>query len=189
MRHNVDADQTRIIPFRGNFYGRSYLFGFDLAQCRTNVGALACSVNMELSPTCGAGIDAFNYSNPVAKESGSTDRRNTAMNWLSSNWIWLALGAGALAFFAFGGGGCGMGHGSHDHRRREEGDQDARPRETTATPLSTPAARPTAVNRTPSPNDHVHGAPSVNEGALATQHAGHDNSPSQDTRRRHSRGC
>ena len=111
------------------------------------------------------------------------------MNWLSSNWIWLALGVGALALFAFGRGGCGMGHGRHDHRRREEGDQNDRPRETTSASLSTPAARSTAVDRTPSPTDHVHGASSANEGALATQHAGHDSGPSQAGRQRHRHGC
>src|SRR3972149_8360631 len=99
----------------------------------------------------GVGSDVLGFGNRVAEEGGFADRRNTAMNWLSSNWVWLALGVGALALFAFGRGGCGMGHGRHDHRRREEGDQNDRPRETTGASFSTPAARSAVVDGSPSP--------------------------------------
>ena len=110
------------------------------------------------------------------------------MNWVASNWIWLALGVGALAFFAFG-RSCGMGHGGHDHRRRGEGDQSDRPRETTSGPLSMPATRVGSNTRAVQSAGHAHGTPSPNQGALATEHAGHDRAAGQagPSRRRH--GC
>lgn len=111
------------------------------------------------------------------------------MNWVASNWIWLALGVGALALFAFGRGGCGMGHGGHNHRRRGEGDEYERPRETASGPRSMPAARVDSNGNTLQPADHVHGATAANQGALATEHAGHDSAARQGEPHRHRHGC
>lgn len=111
------------------------------------------------------------------------------MNWLGSNWIWLALGVGALALFAFGRSGCGMGHGGHDHGRRGEGDPSDRPRETTSGPLPTPATRMDSADTAVPPSGHVHGAPSVKEAALATDHAGHGTASDQTGPHRHRHGC
>src|SRR5581483_3889339 len=107
-----------------------------------------------------------------ASKDGSSYRRNTTMNWLSSNWIWLALGVGVFALFASGQGGCGMGHGGHG--RREEADQYGRPGDKTTAPLST---------------SHVHDAPSLNQSALGAEHTGHDTNPSQAQRQPHRHGC
>lgn len=111
------------------------------------------------------------------------------MEWLSSNWIWLALGVGALALFGFGRAGCGMGHGGHDHRRREEGGKFDRPRETSATPLTTPAARLGSDDSALPSTGHLHGGPSANQGELAAGHASHDTDPNQVGRQRHRHGC
>lgn len=111
------------------------------------------------------------------------------MDWLTSNWIWLALGGGAIALFAFGRGGCGMGHGGHVHRRRDEGEQHDPRHETTVAPLATHASGVDAAAGTSPSTSHVHDVPSVNQGALAAEHAGHDSGPSQAQRQPHRHGC
>lgn len=110
------------------------------------------------------------------------------MNWLSSNWIWLVLGVGAVVLFASGRGGCGMGHGG-GHRRHDEADQRNRPRETTQRSLSTPAVTVGSADSPLQPADHVHGAPSEREAALATKHADHSGTAGQSVPRRHRHGC
>lgn len=111
------------------------------------------------------------------------------MNWITSNWIWLALGVGALALFAFGRGGCGMGHGGHNHSRRGEGGQSDRPSEATAGPRSTPATRVSSDSTAVPSAGHAHGTLAANQGALATEHAGHDSASGQGEPRRHGHGC
>ena len=113
---------------------------------------------------------------------GFGDRRNTAMSWLSSNWIWVALGVGAFAFFVLGRGGCGMGHGSHDHRQRGERDEPDRLRETTGL-FGTPAARVDSADSSLQPAGHAH------EAALATEHASHGRAGGEAAPRRHRHGC
>ncbi len=82
-----------------------------------------------------------------------------------------------------------MGHRGYDHRRKGERNQYDRPRDTIAAPLPTPTVRLGSDDSALPSTGHVHGAPSTNQGALAAEHAGHDNDPSQIGRQRHRHGC
>ena len=108
------------------------------------------------------------------------------MNWLNSNWIWLALGAAAI--FMFSRGGCGMGHSGHHHGRQREGDQSDPGGKTVDRPFTT-AAGPGSENTLVPSTGHMHNAPSAGEGALATEHGGHDRTKAEAEPRHHHHGC
>ncbi len=111
--------------------------------------------------------------------------KESAMEWLGSNWIWLVLGIGALVLFASGRGGCGMSHGGHDHGQRGEGDSKDRSRATTEAPLSIGSEKGGA----PASTAHAHGAKTANPGVLGAGHAGHGAAADQPGGRRHRHGC